>query len=136
LAGRFLVLTPFTNIIAISRKIKQSEERKRLTRLFESIKPENFGIIVRTAAEGKNVSELHEDINNLLEKWKSILEQLTSAQPPQKILSEVNKTSSILRDILNDSFNSIVINDKSLALETQQYVKTIAPELATKVNYY
>ena len=73
LPGRFVVITPFNDIIAVSRKIHSSEERKRLQKIIEAIKPKNFGVIVRTAAEGKNTAELHEDLNALFSKWKSIL---------------------------------------------------------------
>ena len=71
LPGRFVVLTPFNDIIAVSRKIHSSEERRRLQKIVEAIKPKNFGVIVRTAAEGKNTAELHEDLSNLVQTWKS-----------------------------------------------------------------
>ncbi|MGZ3949121.1 MAG: ribonuclease E/G, partial [Flavisolibacter sp.] len=113
LPGRFIVLTPFNDIVAVSRKIHSSEERKRLQRIVESIKPKNFGVIVRTAAEGKNTAELHEDLSELTEMWKSIQQNLKGATPPTKILSEQTKTASILRDLLNEDFNKIVTNDKN-----------------------
>ena len=78
LPGRFVVLTPFNDIIAVSRKIHSSEERKRLQKIIEAIKPKNFGVIVRTAAEGKHTSELHEDlicVDNYLEKYSEELER-------------------------------------------------------------
>jgi ribonuclease G len=87
LPGRFVVLTPFNDIVAVSRKIHSSEERKRLQRIVESIKPKNFGVIVRTAAEGKNTAELHEDLSELTEMWRSIQQNLKNAAPPDKILS-------------------------------------------------
>ena len=65
LPGRFVVITPFNDIVAVSRKIHSSEERKRLQKIIEAIKPKNFGVIVRTAAEGKNTAELHEDLSAL-----------------------------------------------------------------------
>ena len=67
--GRFIVLTPFSNTIAVSKKVSSQEERKRLQVLVESIRPKNFGIIVRTAAEGKKVADLHEELKELLDKW-------------------------------------------------------------------
>src|SRR5690606_16136080 len=100
LPGRFLVLTPFSNIVSVSKKIASAEERKRLQVLIESIKPRNFGIIVRTAAEGKKVAHLHEEIRDLEQKWKRIHEQLKNARAPLKLLSELDKTSSMLRDVL------------------------------------
>ena len=75
LPGRFVVITPFNNIVAVSRKIHSSEERKRLQKIVEAIKPKNFGVIVRTAAEGKNTAELHEDLSALVDMWKQYSEE-------------------------------------------------------------
>src|SRR5215217_8752070 len=105
LPGRFVVLTPFNDIVAVSRKIHSSDERKRLQRIIESIKRKNFGVIVRTAAEGKNTAELHEDLRELFATWDAIQKNLKGATPPLKILSEQTKTTSILRDLLNEDFN-------------------------------
>lgn len=128
LPGRFVVITPFNNIVAVSRKIHSSEERKRLQKIVEAIKPKNFGVIVRTAAEGKNTAELHEDLSSLVETWKTIQRNLKGATAPSKILSEQTKTTSILRDLLNESFNRIVVNDKTLYNDTRTYIQRIAPE--------
>lgn len=128
LPGRFLVLTPFNNVVAVSRKIHSAEERKRLQKIVESIKPKNFGIIVRTAAEGKNTAELHADIMGLADSWKTIQANLKGAKAPQKILGEQTKTTSILRDLLSDKFQRIVVDDKKLMAETREYVGRIMPE--------
>jgi ribonuclease G len=135
LPGRFLVMTPFNDAVAVSRKIHSAEERKRLQRIVEAIKPKNMGIIVRTAAEGKNTAELHGDILDMVKAWNSIQEGLHNAKPPQKILGEKSKTTSILRDLLNDSFQNIAVNDKRLADETRGYIARIAPEKAGIVQY-
>lgn len=136
LPGRFIVLTPFNDIVAVSRKIHSSEERKRLQRIVESIKPKNFGVIVRTAAEGKNTAELHEDLSELTATWTSIEQNLKGAVAPTKILSEQTKTTSILRDLLNEDFNRIVTNDKNIFSETKSYIQRIAPEKADIVAYH
>ena len=136
LPGRFVVLTPFNDIVAVSRKIHSSEERKRLQRIVESIKQKNFGVIVRTAAEGKNTAELHEDLSELVETWQTIQQNLSTAVPPAKILSEQTKTTSILRDLLNEDFNRIVINDKGIFTETKTYIQRIAPEKSDIVTYH
>ncbi|MBK6620410.1 MAG: Rne/Rng family ribonuclease [Saprospirales bacterium] len=126
--GRFLVLTPFNDVVAVSKKISNSEERKRLKVLLESIKPKNFGVIVRTAAEGKNAADLHEELKLMMDKWEDIFEQLPNAKPPAKLLSELDKASSILRDILSDSFNRIVVNDKQLYQNIRSYMQSFAPD--------
>lgn len=128
LPGRFMVLTPFNDVVAVSRKIHSAEERKRLQRIVESIKPKNFGIIVRTAAEGKNTAELHADILDLVESWKQVQQNLKGAKAPQKILGEQDKTTSILRDLLSDSFQKIVVDDKRILAEAKEYIGRIMPE--------
>lgn len=127
MAGRYVVLTPFGNGVSVSRKIKDPQERSRLQRLAESIKPHNFGLIVRTAAENRKVAELHEDIDTQIQKWQQLYQELKNAKPPQKVLSEVGKTSGILRDLLNPSFTRVVANDKNLASEISQYISEIEP---------
>lgn len=134
--GRYLVISPFSNHIAVSKKIGSPEERKRLELLIQSIRPKNFGVIVRTAAEGKKVADLHEEINTLMGKWESIQEQMKNASPPQKLLSELDKTSSILRDLLTDSFNNIVVNDKQLYGNIKSFMASIAPEQVNIVKYH
>ena len=109
--GRFIVLTPFNTSIAISKKIGSNEERERLVHLMGSIRPKNFGIVVRTAAEGKKVAELHEELNLLLNRWKVMQQQLYKARPPLKLLSEVDKASGIIRDLLTKNFTAIHVND-------------------------
>jgi ribonuclease G len=136
LPGRFVVVTPFNDIIAVSRKIHSSEERRRLHKIVESIKPKNFGVIVRTAAEGKNTAELHEDLNNLILNWSVIQKNLKGAVAPAKILSEQTKTTSMLRDLLNADFNRIIVNDKSLFNDTRSYIQKIAPDKLDIVSYY
>lgn len=136
LPGRFVVITPFNDIVAVSRKIHSADERKRLQKIIEAIKPKNFGVIVRTAAEGKNTAELHEDLSSLVETWKIIQQNLKGAAAPEKILSEQTKTTSMLRDLLNESFNKIVVNDKNIFLDTRSYIQRIAPEKADIVSHY
>ncbi|MEZ4986477.1 MAG: Rne/Rng family ribonuclease [Saprospiraceae bacterium] len=126
--GRYLVITPFNDVIAVSKKIGSAEERKRLHLLIESIRPKNFGVIVRTAAEGKKVADLHEEMTELMEKWEDIHQQLKGAKPPQKLLSELDKTTSILRDLLTDSFNRIIVNDKQLYGNIKAFIGSIAPD--------
>lgn len=135
-AGRFLVLVPFSDRISISQKIKNSEERNRLKKLVHSIKPKNFGIIIRTVAEHKSVSELINDLEDLVSKWESLSVKITSANAPQKVFSEMDRSSAILRDLLNESFNSIIINDSALLDDLKSYVRTIAPEKVDIVKVY
>lgn len=136
LPGRFLVLTPFANVIAISKKISDNEERNRLKLLAESIKPKNFGMILRTAAEGKGVADLHEEISHLSKKWRSIQESLLDNAKPRKLLSEIDKASSIFRDLLNDDFHKVVINDHNIYNNVRDYIKSIASDKVGIVKQY
>ncbi len=134
--GRYLVITPFNDVIAVSKKIKSADERKRLRKLVEAIKPKHFGVIVRTAAEGKKVAELHEEMLYLLGQWEQVFKQLHKAKPPLKLLSELDKTSSILRDLLNESFERIVVNDEQLYENIKSYLKANIPEKAHIVQLH
>lgn len=136
LPGRFIVITPFNEIVAVSKKIHSSEERKRLHKIVAAIRPKNFGVIVRTAAEGKSTLELHQDILALVETWNGIQQNLKGAVAPAKILSEQDKTTSILRDLLTEDFNRVVVNDKNIYGEIKSYIQRIAPEKAEIVEYY
>jgi ribonuclease G len=136
LPGRFVVITPFNDIVAVSKKIHSADERKRLQKIMESIKPKNCGVIVRTAAEGKNTAELHEDLNQLSTTWKTIQQNLKGAVAPARILSETTKTNSILRDLLSESFHKIVVNDKNIFAETKTYIQKIAPEKTNIISFH
>lgn len=136
IAGRYIVLVPFSNGVNISKKITDKEERTRLLRLLSSIKPPNFGIIVRTVAEGKDVAELDRDLNNLLEKWEEGYKTLREAKPKEKIIGEMSRASSMLRDMLNESFDSITVDDKDIFEEIRSYIRTIAPDKEKILKLY
>ncbi|MDE3124087.1 MAG: ribonuclease E/G, partial [Bacteroidota bacterium] len=123
LPGRFVVITPFNEIVAVSKKIHSAEERKRLHKIVEAIRPKNFGVIVRTAAEGKSTAELHQDLITLTNTWQQIQHNLKGAAAPAKILSEQDKTTSMLRDLLTVDFNRVVINDKNIFNDTKAYIQ-------------
>lgn len=135
-AGRFLVLIPFSNKISISSKIKSVEERNRLKRLIQSIRPNNYGVIIRTVAENKNVAELDADLKDLLAKWDAIYKKLPKAIPPHKLVSEIDKSSAILRDLLSDDFTNVYVNDPDIYEDLKSYIKTISPEKDDLVRQY
>jgi len=136
IAGRNMVLLPFSNKISLSNKIKSQDEKVRLKRLLQSIKPEGFGVIVRTVAKGKKVVELDTDLKNLYKKWQSVFKALKNANAPQQILKELNRSSAILRDILNEGFNNIHVNDKELYLKLKDYLVSISPEQEKILKLY
>lgn len=136
LAGRYLVLVPFSERISISQKIDSNEEKTRLKRLVQAIRPKGFGVIVRTVAMDKKVEELEADLAYLLERWNTMCAKLPTAQHPSKILGELTKASSMLRDIFNDTFTGIVVDDKELYGQIKEYLHTIAPEKESILKHY
>ncbi|MBT8375864.1 MAG: ribonuclease E/G [Bacteroidia bacterium] len=136
IAGRYIVLVPFSDRISISQKIESKEEKDRLRRLVRSITPKGFGVIIRTVAEGKKVAELDKDLQNLLSRWTAMCKKLHRAHHPSKVLGEMNKASSILRDIFNDSFSSIIVDDETLYFQIKDYVQQIAPKKESIVKLY
>lgn len=136
IAGRFVVLVPFSNTVSISKKIKSNTERNRLKKIVQGIKPANFGVIIRTVSEGKGVSELQKDLLDLLSKWDKFSRRLHKAEPAKKVLGEMDRTSTILRDILTDEFTNIYVNDSAIYEETRSYIHGISPELERIVKLY
>ncbi len=136
LAGRYIVLVPFSDRVSISQKIESKEEKDRLKRLLQSIKPKGFGVIVRTVAQGKKVAEIDKDMQNLTDKWLSMCKKIPTAHHPSKVLGELNRASSILRDVFNDTFSAIIIDDKELFNETKEYIQQIAPNKESIVKFY
>lgn len=136
IAGRYIVLVPFSSAVSVSKKISDSGERKRLQRLISSIKPENFGVIIRTVAQGKDVKELDSDLRNLIQTWDNGIKALRTANPRDKVIGEINRANTILRDVLNESFDHITIDDKELYNEIKGYVQKIAPDKEKILKLY
>ncbi len=136
LTGRFMVLIPFGNKISISQKIKSTEEKVRLRQIISSIKPQGFGVIVRTSAEGKKVAELINELRTLVEAWKSSIAKMQRSTPPSLIYEEESRAVSVIRDIFNPSFESVYVNDAEIFEQIQNYVALIAPDRKEIVKLY
>ena len=136
-AGRYLVLIPFNDKVSVSQKIKSSEERARLKQLLMSIKPKNFGVIVRTVAEGKRVAELDGELKVLVKHWEDAVVKIQKATKfPTLIYEETSRAVGLLRDLFNPSFESIHVNNEAVFHEIKDYVTLIAPERADIVKLY
>lgn len=136
-AGRYLVLLPFSDKVSVSQKIKSSKERARLKQLLHSIKPKNFGVIIRTVAEGKKVAELDGELRILLKHWEDSIRKVQKATKlPTLIYEETGRAVALLRDLFNPSFENIYVNDKTVFHEIRDYVTLIAPERAGIVKLY
>ncbi|MDR2037485.1 MAG: Rne/Rng family ribonuclease [Bacteroidales bacterium] len=128
IAGRNLVLIPFSDKVSISQKISSPEEKKRLRTLVQSLKPKHYGVIIRTVAEGKTAEILDEELRELVKKWEDAFSNLQNVQIPKLFLGEMNRASTILRDLLNGTFSHIFVNDEHYYKEIKEYINSIAPE--------
>jgi ribonuclease G len=136
LPGRFMVLIPFQDKVSVSQKIRSSEEKVRLKQLIYSIKPKNFGVIVRTSAEGKKVEELDYEMRSLAKRWDEAMSKLQKGVLPSLCYEENGRAVALLRDIFNPSFENIWVNDSDTFNQIKEYVHLIAPEKANIVKLY
>ena len=136
-AGRYLVLIPFGDKVNVSTKIKSGEERARLKQLIQSIRPKNFGVIVRTVAEGKRVAELDAEMKVLFNRWNEAITKVQKTQErPQLIFEETGRAVGMLRDLFNPTYENIYVNDEEICTAVKSYVSLIAPEKADIVKKY
>ena len=134
--GRYLVLIPFNDKISVSQKIKSTEEKLRLKQLIGSIKPKNFGVIVRTSAEGKRVAELNSELKTLMKCWEDAVTKAQRSDAPALVYEEDSRALSVIRDIFSPSFENIYVNDAEMYQQIFNYVSLIAPERKEIVKLY
>jgi ribonuclease G len=135
LAGRYVVLVPFTDKVMVSQKITHAEERNRLRKAVMKIKSKNMGIIVRTVAKGQQVDVLHADMQRLIDKWGQVVSNIKGIKFPKKVISELDKVSALLRDVLNDTFDAIYVSS-SYYPEIHSYIQKIAPDKVDILKQY
>jgi len=136
LAGRNIVLLPFAQKVSISQKISSREEKRRLETLVSNILPKNYGAIIRTAAEGKNAAILVAELRSLIEKWEGSWQKIAKRKTVGLLFTEYSKTTAILRDLLNDSFTNVYVNDEKIYEETRKYISLISPDQEKIVKLY
>ncbi|MDD2595063.1 MAG: Rne/Rng family ribonuclease [Bacteroidales bacterium] len=136
IAGRNMVLLPFADKVSISQKITSKDEKQRLERLVYSILPRNYGVIIRTAAEGKRAAVLDAELKSLIKKWEESWIKIAKSKATQLLFTENSRTTTILRDLLNDSFSNIYVNDEDVFNEVSEYVSTISPDQEKIVRLY
>ena len=134
--GRNLVLIPFSDKISVSSKISSQEEKDRLRHLLQAIRPHNFGIIVRTVAEGKKVAELDSELRSLVKKWEKAFENLPVRNVPSLVISELSREAAVVRDHLNTNFDGVHINDEAVYNGVREYIREVAPEKEKIVKLY
>lgn len=127
---------PFSDKVSVSQKIKSNEEKSRLKKLVQSIRPKKYGVIVRTAAQGKKVADLNQELQSLVDKWETSFQKLKRAQAPSLVIGEIDRATAMLRDIYNPNFNSIIVNDQSVCNEITGYITSIQPDKKKIVKFY
>ena len=136
-AGRYIVLIPFQDSVSVSTKIKRGEERTRLKQLIQSIKPKNFGVIVRTVAEGKRAAELDAEMKILMKRWEETITKVQkTTERPQMCFEEESRAVALLRDLFNPTYDGIHVNDSGIYEEIKNYLGLIAPEKKEIVKLY
>ena len=136
ITGRNFVLMPLMDKVLVSNKIKRESERGRLKQLVQSIKPQGFGVIVRTVAEDKRVAELDSELRILVKRWDDCVRTLQQKEPVSLISEELGRTIGLIRDVFSPDFESIHVNDKDTYEEISQYIELIAPEAPKVVKLY
>ena len=136
-AGRYMVLMPFNDKVSVSSKIRSAEERARLKQLVQSILPKNFGVIVRTVAQGKRVAELDAEMKVLMKRWNDAITKVQKSQKlPQLVFEETGRAVAMMRDLFNPTYENIYVNDEEICTAVRHYVSQIAPEKAGIVKLY
>ena len=135
--GRNMVLIPFARKINVSQKISSVAEKQRLRKIVEAIKPENFGVIIRTSAEGKKVAELNHEMRELISRWEDTLAKTRQSTAPASVYEEAGRSVGVLRDVFKpDTFEAIRVNDAEIHRQLLNYVNLISPEKAGIVELY
>jgi len=137
LAGRFLVLVPLQNYVAVSRKITDDKERRRLKALAGSLVPDNFGVIVRTVAEDRDAKSLDKDLKLLMERWRRVENRLQEKpKPPALVHEDVDMASSIIRDQFSEEYDRILVDHENLYHSIRSYVKAVAPTMVSRIELH
>lgn len=136
LAGRFLVLIPMGDYIAVSKRIRSYKERKTLRQLVADRLPNGFGVIVRTVAEGVDPELVEADLRELLDKWTGMMALLAEAKPPTLLHRDLEMTESLIRDLFAKDYDRILIDDKKMYAQLRQYVAKIAPSMLPNIQLY
>jgi len=135
-AGRFLVLIAMGDYIAVSKKINNYKERRRVKSVVGSMVPEGFGVIIRTVAKGKDKKAIEDDMRNVLKKWERILEKLETASPPSLLYKDLDMTESLVRDLFAKQYDRVLVDDPEMHKEIKSYVSQVAPQMIPNVELY
>lgn len=135
-AGRFLVLIPMGDYVAVSRKINNYKERRRLKGVVSSMVPDGFGVIIRTVAQGQDKQAIEDDMRDVLKKWERILERLETAEPPSLLYKDLDMTESLVRDLFAKQYDRVLVDDPEMHGKIKSYVSQVAPQMLPNVELY
>ena len=135
-AGRFLVLIPMGDYVAVSRKINNYKERRRLKNIVSSMVPDGFGVIIRTVAKGQDEQSIEDDMRDVLKKWERILERLETADPPELLYKDLDMTESLVRDLFAKQYDRVLVDDPKMHKKIKSYVSQVAPQMIPNVELY
>jgi len=135
IAGQYMILLPFGRDISISRKIRTGEEKNRLRQALEPLKRQNMGFIVRTAAEGVEADKLRAEYESLYHRWEMLVEEVAEARPTKRVLSEMGRVSTLLRDMLSVGFEAIHTDDRAVHQEIEAYLRENQPDFLPKLQF-
>lgn len=136
LPGRFMVLAPNQDRVGVSRKISSMAERKRLRMIARKIRPKDFGIIIRTVAEGKDEATLNNDLQKLLKAWKKVQAEIKRSQPPALIFKDLGMASSVIRDLFTSDVQRVVVDTRKMYREIHRYLKDVGSDLLNRLEYF
>jgi ribonuclease G len=135
-AGRFLVLIPMGDYIAVSKKINNYKERRRLKNVLNRMLPDGFGVIVRTVAQGHDEQAIEDDLRNVLRKWEKLVDKIERAKPPTLLYKDLDMTESLIRDLFAKNYDRVLIDDPKMYRQIKSYVSQIAPQMVPNVELY
>ena len=133
LPGRYLVYVPNASMTGISRKLPDTE-RTRLKKILKKVMPEDAGVIVRTAAEGATEDELDRDVARLAAQWENIERKAETASAPELLYGEPDLTVRVIRDVFNEDFSQLIVSGEDAWSEVDEYVRYVAPHLASRLS--
>lgn len=137
LPGKYLVLMPNNDHIAISKKIKDEDERNRLEEIFKDIKPENMGVIIRTAAEGKSIFHFEREMEYLVKKWEDIEKKTSNAKIGEVLYKDNGVVTTVLRDIFTTDVDELIVDNTEVYWEIIDYINAFSENtLKTKIKLY
>ena len=134
--GRLLVLIPMGNYVAVSKRIRSFRERRRLRSTLSSMLPDGFGVIVRTVADGQDEQALKDDLQDLLDKWKNVMDNLRDAKPTTLLHRDLDMTESLVRDLFSKNYDRILIDDPAMGKQLKHYVSRIAPDMVKNIELF